>query len=325
MRTSSLKCLLNKKYKATSEDMIGWNGSGRGTCREKVKQALIERGIDINHVVLDSDSSQSTNFYEESQVPEDEDLFEESQGPADEDLTPVENGHLTPIERKDSTRVEDGYLTPMKRNPLEDGYLTPMNHKDSTLVDDEDLTPMEDEELTPMEDEDSTPVQEDPVEDVQEYKIVEDEESTPVQEYKIGDNVLARWTKKEWYLSHVTHFHKGRYSVYFMDSNTKVNMSPGSLRPFICANPPPRRADMINKVFFDEGDEDFPAGRWKVRRIEGNEYICTRLTGGDGMTKNIENFDIGHVIRCYQGSRQTARELGPSTALVVSGTRRSKQ
>ena len=101
------------------------------------------------------------------------------------------------------------------------------------------------------------------------------------QRYNIGDNVLAKWARGQWYLAHVTNFVRGTYSVYFMDGNVKINMAPMSLRPLVCANPPPTRAQMLNKVFYDAGDENFPAGRWKVRRREGNEFVCVRLSPGE--------------------------------------------
>ena len=56
----------------------------------------------------------------------------------------------------------------------------------------------------------------------------------------------------------------------------------------------PKRGDMLNKQFFCDGDGiDFPPGRWLVRRIQGNTYVCSRLTGTG---KNLEEFDIGYVM-----------------------------
>ena len=42
--------------------------------------------------------------------------------------------------------------------------------------------------------------------------------------------------------------------------------------------------------------EDLPAGRWKIRKLEKNEYVCTRLTGGTPSSTNVERFDIGYVM-----------------------------
>ena len=192
---------------------------------------------------------------------------------------------------------------------------------------DVDMTPDEDVDMTPDEkvddedeDVDMTPDEkvDDPKDDVGPKKPVQD---PTVQEYDIGSNVLARWEPRKWYLAHVTGWKNGRYNVYFMCGSTKINMSPDSIRPFKCGNPPPRRGEMLNKTFHFSEDEGY-VGLWKVRRIEGNGYVCTRLTGGDGTTKNMETFDIGRVIREYLGTEQTARELGPCSDLIVQGSRR---
>ena len=243
--------------------MIGWRGSGRGTSRERIQTALLQRGVDTAIIeerfgpISPSVERQSINFYEESQRPQD-----------DDDSTPV---------------------------------------KDSTPVDDNDSTPVDDNDSTPWKD--MTPDEDDP------------KDEQPVQEFEIGSNVLARWEPRKWYLAHVTGWKNGRYNVYFMCGSTKINMSPDSIRPFKCGNPPPRRGEMLNKTFHFSEDEGY-VGLWKVRRIEGNGYVCTRLTGGDGTTKNMETFDIGRVIREYLGTEQTARELGPCSDLIVQGSRR---
>ena len=134
------------------------------------------------------------------------------------------------------------------------------------------------------------------------------------QVYQIYDNVLAKWRTKEWYLAHVTGFVHGRYNVYFMDGNVKINMKPENIRPLDVPEPPPRRGDIIGLTFYDSGGVDakgvfFPPGRWKVRRMVDNEYVCCRLSGHG---KNMANFDIGHVIRQVQNRAQEVRELGPT-------------
>jgi len=60
----------------------------------------------------------------------------------------------------------------------------------------------------------------------------------------------------------------------------------------------PRRRDLLNKQFFCDGDgDDFPPGTWIVRRIQGNTYVCSRLTGAANLSqRNLEEFDIGYVI-----------------------------
>lgn len=291
VRTSSRLCPLNKNYVVLDETMLGWRGSGRGTSAERVREGLLKRGVDIAIIEARWGSlqeSQSLGFYEESQQPQGED-----------DLTQPDGVN----------RTEDDDLT-QPDGPKGDDVTLPYGPEN-----DDDSTPVK----TPVNDDDSTPVKE--------YAIgghVVDSTPVHVQEHAIGDNVLARWSSKKWYLAHVTHYFNGRYSVYFMDGNEKINMSPSSVRVLECANPPPRRRDMLNKVFYDDGDGVHPPGRWKVRRIENNEYVCTRLTGGDGVTNNMDKFDIGHVIRSVQGAQQSARELGPCTELVVSEPRRRR-
>ena len=71
-----------------------------------------------------------------------------------------------------------------------------------------------------------------------------------------------------------------------------------------------RRSDMLNKDFHFEGDQEISPSRWRVRRIEGNTYVCTRLTEG-GTGPNIDKFDIGFVIRRYEEQIQFNREQGP--------------
>ena len=128
----------------------------------------------------------------------------------------------------------------------------------------------------------------------------------------MNDNVLAKWKSKQWYLAQVTRVWRGRYDVYFLDGQTKTGLHPTEVREFKSANPPPKRRDMLGQTFYDSGDHDLAAGEWRVRRLVRNEYVCTRLTGGGPNAKNMENFDIGHVLRCVQSRVQTKRELGPA-------------
>ena len=44
---------------------------------------------------------------------------------------------------------------------------------------------------------------------------------------------------------------------------------------------------------------------FKVRRIDGNTYVCTRLTG-DGPV-NIDNFDIGYVMGRVREAQEAIR------------------
>ena len=100
MRTTSLKCPLNKNYEASGPEMIGWRGSGRGTSVEKIQTALLKRGVDIS-IIQDrfgSEDSQSNDFYEESQRPQEE---------YDDNSTPDDNDDSTPDDNNDSTLVNN--------------------------------------------------------------------------------------------------------------------------------------------------------------------------------------------------------------------------
>ena len=59
-------------------------------------------------------------------------------------------------------------------------------------------------------------------------------------------------------------------------------------------------AEFYSEAIAAEPEKDLPAlkaGRWKVRRIDGNEFVCVRLSGGGPTESNLENFDIlGYVV-----------------------------
>ena len=75
---------------------------------------------------------------------------------------------------------------------------------------------------------------------------------------------------------------------------------------------PLKRSEMLGKEFFCDGDgDDFPPGRWKVRRIVDNEYLCVRLSGDNQNRSKLENFDIGYVHHAYDETQQHLREQGP--------------
>ena len=63
-----------------------------------------------------------------------------------------------------------------------------------------------------------------------------------------------------------------------------------------------------NKIWYCEGDDDLPAGRWKVRSIgPDNNYVCVRLTGGG--LQNVESFDIGYVMRQVREENENTRSM----------------
>ena len=76
----------------------------------------------------------------------------------------------------------------------------------------------------------------------------------------------------------------------------------------------PTRDDMIHAEFWFEGDEEIPAGRWKVRQLlhRKNEYRCCRLSDAPAGTPNIDSFDIGYVMRRVHAAREELHERGPA-------------
>ena len=119
----------------------------------------------------------------------------------------------------------------------------------------------------------------------------------------------------------MTHCDDGRYTVYFLDGNVKGDIGGDELRP---VDPNDqlgaiKRADMLNKDFFFDGEDDLPAGRWRVRRIVDNEYKCVRLTGGCSFHEGqMEGFDIGYVLRCHQQELEQRRVAGFGDVLNYS-------
>ena len=140
--------------------------------------------------------------------------------------------------------------------------------------------------------------------------------SPPAFAPRVNDNVYARWKPRQWYLAHVTHIYPNRqgplYTVYFPgDGKVKKFLPPHHVRPVdikVCG-PLLRRSEMIGREFEDDGDEDLPAGRWLVRAMRANVYTCCRLTGG-GLV-NLEDFNIGYVMRRIKKSIEESRERGP--------------
>ena len=124
--------------------------------------------------------------------------------------------------------------------------------------------------------------------------------------FQVGDCCVAQWRKRQWFLAHVTSVGPSDYDVYFPgDGKTKKGLRHDQVRECDMAVPPVRRGDLINSEFFFDGDGDLEPGVFKVRRIEGNTYVCTRLTGGGGV--NIDSFDIGYVINRIRDDQEKIR------------------
>ena len=127
----------------------------------------------------------------------------------------------------------------------------------------------------------------------------------------IGDNCLAQF-KGGWYRAQVFDFDdpSGTYSVYFpSDGMTKTRVRPQALRAPSTTSA--SRREFQDKEFYFDGDTDLPPGRWKVRRIihKKNTFMCGRLTGEGNV--NMDEFDIGYVMRQVKKEQEGFRENGP--------------
>jgi len=139
------------------------------------------------------------------------------------------------------------------------------------------------------------------------------------QKYQIGDNVLGEWRRNKWFLAHVTGFKQGRYELYFPDDGkVKLRVHAKHVKPVPTTSnglKNYKRGDMIDKVFFDDGmnksgtERVMAEGMWKVRRVEGNEYVCLRSSDcrNKDETPNCMKYDIGYVIRQREMSEQNER------------------
>ena len=179
------------------------------------------------------------------------------------------------------------------------------------------LVPTQDE-ISTEDDEPSEPSDIDAAADVFDTLLSDDDDipqsppRSPIPpSYEVGDNVYAKWGPSKMYLAHVTRATMTGggplYDVYFLDDGeVKRGLVEDDLSP--CTSTYPKRGEMIDRVFYCDGDHDFNPGQWKVRRIEGNTYQCVRLTG-TGV--NLESFDIGYVIKTWVLTNEDERERGP--------------
>ena len=137
------------------------------------------------------------------------------------------------------------------------------------------------------------------------------------QRYNIGDNVNAKWKPRQFFLAHVTDFRRGLYTVYFVeDGQVKGNLRERDLREY--NGPCLRRGEMVDKCFYFPGEDDCPSGIFKIRRLltVANTYTCIRMTGGGSKCEGqLEDFDVGYVIRMYEERQQRSRERGEGQIL----------
>ena len=125
--------------------------------------------------------------------------------------------------------------------------------------------------------------------------------------FQVGDCCLAQWRRNQWFLAHVTRVSPSGTDVYFPgDGQTKKNLSEKHLRPCEGCVTPVRRGELIGSEFDYDGDDTVPAGKFKVRRIKGNCYVCVRLTG-EGPNNLVDDFDIGYVMKTVRRAREVIR------------------
>ena len=99
-----------------------------------------------------------------------------------------------------------------------------------------------------------------------------------------------------------------KYTLYFSEDGKLIKgYTPNRVRSEQTSTR--TRAWLLDKTFFASVDEDLPAGMWKLRRLEnrGIEFVCTRMMTGPG--KNIENFDVGYVMRAVTETMEKNREI----------------
>ena len=102
-----------------------------------------------------------------------------------------------------------------------------------------------------------------------------------------------------------------KYHVYFPEDSQSKTLTLGNVRPVQEGCTFPTRRDLLNEEFEFEGDDDLSPGRWKVRQIQDNNvYKCVRVSGGEKKEPNVDEFDVGYVIKSWMAERQQKRERG---------------
>ena len=127
---------------------------------------------------------------------------------------------------------------------------------------------------------------------------------------KVGDNVLVRYRRNQWFLAHVVKkTNDNCFDVYFPeDFRVQKSVPTINIRPVNNSCTEPTRRQLIGKVFYYPGDDDIPASQWKVRRLisEENKYFCTCLDPKS--TISGDEFEIGYVVNCYKQDVQRKYE-----------------
>jgi hypothetical protein len=138
------------------------------------------------------------------------------------------------------------------------------------------------------------------------------EKNVDVPTFSLGANVLAKWGRS-WYLSHVCGVQgRGEFAVYDVycpvEEEVKKNLDWKKLRVFENKFVP-SRADCVkhNVTFYLDGET------WQVRSVHHkiNQFRCVRISPVNGTGPNIDNFEIGFVVKQIREEYEQRRERGP--------------
>ena len=144
------------------------------------------------------------------------------------------------------------------------------------------------------------------------------EDNTPPTDesprFREGDNVMVTFGKKV-FLAQLFKIQGTKYHVYYVGNGEADVVSARHLSTD--RSKTRTRAEYINAEFYcdglpadpEKGLDPIKPGRWKVRRIVDNEFLCVRLSGGGSL--NLENFDISYVMGEVRKEEEYIRERGP--------------
>ena len=223
-----------------------------------------------------------------------------------------------------------GSTTHSRKSSLECPYNKSKKKKEDVEESQTECNGDEEDEETPEEFDEETPEEGD--EEDEETPEECDEETPPTGKtttpsnpeavqsdkpsFKVGDNVIVTFGKKV-FLAQLFKIQGAKYHVYYVGNGESDVVSLKHLSPDKWKTR--TRADYLNTEFYcdglvadpDNGLDPIAPGRWKVRRVAGNEFVCVRLSGGGPSDCNIENFDISYVMGEVRAEEEYVRERGP--------------
>ena len=177
----------------------------------------------------------------------------------------------------------------------------------------------DDEDTQPEPEEPAAEQNPEPEESAAEQNPEPEEPDTTVT-HQMGANVLAKWKRNSWFLSHVCGVTgRGRHAVYDVycpvERKVKKRLTATNVKPCNLPNVL-SRGDLVkmNATFFFDGDDDISPSTWKVRAVNHtkNEFVCVRISPDNARGPNIDNFQVGYVFERVQEEMEEQRERGPS-------------